>query len=206
MRELIAVDGVLVFTADTSLGEQVRLALSCTPLATTTASGEPQVKRLLASSSSNWRVLVIDLRCGSPELVHTLLRRRPDVAVVLVASGLGARDTSAAWRCGVADVLHLPLARSELREAVERAVENSERLPRVTRQFAAEHVSKKTTEILRCRFQGASNRDIAVRLGLSVAAVKARLRNEVFGPLDADGLVEVELAATRWYRARSEGL
>lgn len=133
--------------------------------------------------------------------IQAVLKSEPRYAIIVFACEHRFSCVVSALRAGVADVLPWPVAEDQLEASISRVrptISQAEKNWQI-RQNASEKLgklSRRETELLRLLSEGAANKDVANKLGISVRTVevhRARLMNRIGASSLAD-IVKLAMA------------
>jgi len=123
--------------------------------------------------------IVLDLRMpgmGGLELLHELRKNQNDIPVILISAHADVPDAVRGMKLGAIDVLQKPVESAALIEAVRRslALADSLHAQRAESQSARqrfEHLTAREMELLNYIVEGQSNKQIAIKMHISVKTV-----------------------------------
>lgn len=138
------------------------------------------------------------------ELLETLDYAKPRPHILVLHESKHGLEISKAWRAGADNVLVAPYGPSALAEGIQYALRQVVRdpddpVPPMTRRYADQYANDRARAILKARFDGDSNAEIAEALGISEVAVKRALKRAFFEPLGASNVLDLERCAIEFF-------
>lgn len=171
MRILIADDHALFRDA------LARLVRSLVAEARVEEAGSLDEIRACLAADPDCELLLLDLRmpgCFDSDPVETLHQAHPAVPIVVISGSEQAGEAARARARGAVGFLRKSLAPDAMQQALQRllAGEELEIAPEPAGLRPEPHLTPRQQEVLQDLVQGASNKQIAQRLGLSEGTVK----------------------------------
>lgn len=169
MRILIADDHALFRDA------LARLVRSLVAGARVEEAGSLDEIRACLAADPDCELLLLDLRmpgCFDSDPVETLHRAHPAVPIVVISGSEQAGEAARARARGAVGFLRKSLAPDAMQQALQRLLAGEEIEAAPEPAGLRPHLTPRQHEVLQDLVQGASNKQIAQRLGLSEGTVK----------------------------------
>ncbi len=159
---------------------------------------------LAAFTSLHPDVTLMDLRltdASGLDVASRLYAQAPEARIVVFSSFTREQDIYAALRLGVCSYVHKNAPPAELLRAIRAAHAGKRYIsPEIGKQvvdhIAQDDLSAREQEVLQLMFEGRSNKEIALALGISEHTVNIHTRN-VMGKLGANRRTEAIATALR---------
>jgi FixJ family two-component response regulator/signal transduction histidine kinase len=159
---------------------------------------------LASADFDGFSCIVSDLRMPGVdglELQDILHRKSPCASIVLITADPDLPDTVKAIKEGAVDFLEKPVSRAVLLEAIDRAIQRSEKLKGESEEIAAiknryERLTPREREVFALVSAGLLNKQIAAELGTVEKTIKQH-RGRVMEKMEAQSAAELVILAER---------
>lgn len=157
----------------------------------------------VASEACDWAAFIIDLNMPGadfPSAIRTLNQRYPTVPIVVITSSDRPEDTQQALQAGALGYILKSMKNEEIAQSLTLIVKSGISLHPATSappSSANGELTPRQTEVLKRMCEGASNKRIALDMGLSESTVKIHVR-AILSHFDVANRTEAVIQAKKY--------